>query len=319
MESQAQAAWLIAVLAGFLSFISPCVLPLIPGYLCMISGLSFDELQRRGSAHLLRILLSCLLFSIGFSVVFILVGFSAGAIGQWLRDRQTIINIVLGIAVIFFGLFLVGAVKLPFLYQDRRLRVGRRSLGIWGAPLLGFAFGFGWTPCIGPQLAMLIAIASKQPPAHAALLFAIFSATLSLCFIAAGILFASAIRAFSFLQRRARLIEIISGLLLILIGILLLTQQWDRAAASLMSATYALEQLTWRQGLVALSAIAFPVLWATLCARQAKRKARRLDLAIALGLVFWFVALIIYALLPYKTPPDSDPPLPADEPRHPPD
>jgi len=229
MDPHSQPAWLIAVLAGIFSFISPCVLPLIPGYLSMISGLSFEQLEERRTAHLLRILLSCLLFSVGFSVVFILVGLSVGAVGSWLTAHKTSLNIFFGVIVIIFGLFVVGLVRLPFLYQDRRLRFSRSSLGLWGAPLLGFAFGFGWTPCIGPWLVGLMSISAGLPPAQSALLFAIFSASLAVCFVAAGLLFASAVRTFSFLQRNYRVVEILSGSILILIGILLITQQWDSA------------------------------------------------------------------------------------------
>ncbi|UCC67526.1 MAG: cytochrome c biogenesis protein CcdA [Armatimonadota bacterium] len=231
MEQSQHADWVVAVIAGFLSFISPCVLPLIPGYISMISGLSVEQLQQRRRAHLLRILLSSVLFSAGLSLAFILVGLGVGAAGQWLHSQRTIINIVFGLVVIFFGLFVLGLVKLPALYRDRRLRLNPTSIGLWGAPLLGFAFAFGWTPCIGPWAASLLAVAAGQPPAQSALLFTIFGATFGVCFVAAGLLFASALRAFSFLQQNYRVIEIISGTILLLIGILLLTQQWDRAAA----------------------------------------------------------------------------------------
>jgi cytochrome c-type biogenesis protein len=229
MQPAQQPAWVVAVLAGVFSFISPCVLPLIPGYLSMISGLTMEELEERRAGHLLRIFFSCLLFSLGFSAVFILVGLSVGTIGQWLTANRVLLNVIFGVVVIAFGLFVVGVVRLPFLYQDRRLRVSRGSLGLWGAPVLGFAFGFGWTPCIGPWLVGLTSVASSLSPAKAGLLFAIFSATLALCFIAAGLLFASAVRAFAFLQRNYRTVEMISGGILLLIGILLITQRWDMA------------------------------------------------------------------------------------------
>jgi len=243
MEAQNQPDWLVAVLAGVFSFISPCVLPLIPGYLSMISGLSVEQLEERRASHLVRIFFSCILFSLGFSVVFIFVGLSVGTIGHWLEAHRTILNVVFGIVVILFGLFVVGAVRLPFLYRDRRLRMSRGSLGIWGAPLLGFAFGFGWTPCIGPWVVGLISVASGLPPVRAALLFAIFSATLGVCFTAAGLLFAYAVRAFAFLQRNYRAVEIVSGGILILIGVLLLTQQWDNAVNAMNRGVGYIEQL----------------------------------------------------------------------------
>jgi len=233
MQPDQQPAWVVAVLAGVFSSISPCVLPLIPGYRSMISGLSFEQLQERRAGHIARILASCLLFSVGFSIVFIFVGLSVGTIGQWLIANRRLLNIIFGLIVIAFGLFVVGVFRLPVLYQDRRLRLNRGSLGLWGAPLLGFAFGFGWTPCIGPWLVGLTSVASTLPPAKAGLLFAVFSASLAACFIAAGLLFASAVRAFAFLQRNYRAVEMVSGGILVLIGLLLLSQRWDLAVSYL--------------------------------------------------------------------------------------
>ncbi len=220
-----QPAWLVAILAGVFSFISPCVLPLIPGYLSMISGLSVEQLEERRARYLLRVLVSCLLFSLGLSLVFIPIGWSVGAVGEWLQRRQAILNVVLGVVVIVFGLFVLGVVRMPLLYQDRRIRL-RGSLGMWGAPLLGFAFGFGWSPCLGPWISTLIAVSTGLPPVRSAALFAIFSATLAVCFTTAGMLFAYAVRAFAFLQRNYRVIEILSGSILIVIGVLLVTQRW---------------------------------------------------------------------------------------------
>jgi cytochrome c-type biogenesis protein len=107
--------------------------------------------------------------------------------------------------------------------------MGGRSFGIWSAPVLGFAFGFGWTPCVGPYLAALIGVTLGQTPTRSALLFGLFSLTLAICFTAAGLLFARALRAFTFLQRNHRSIEIISGGILVLIGVLLVVQLWDNA------------------------------------------------------------------------------------------
>ncbi|MFB3881631.1 MAG: cytochrome c biogenesis CcdA family protein [Armatimonadota bacterium] len=232
MTGEQQPAWLVAILAGVFSFISPCVLPLIPGYLSMISGLSVEQLEQRRAGHLVRVLISCLLFSVGFSIVFILVGLSVGTAGQWLQAKRAILNVVFGAIVILFGLFVVGVVRLPFLYADRRIRL-RGSLGMWGAPLLGFAFGFGWTPCIGPFLVLLVSIGTSLPPLQSAALFALFSLTLALCFTLAGLLFAYAVRAFAFIQRNYRVVEVISGGILILIGLLLVSQQWDLAVRTL--------------------------------------------------------------------------------------
>ena len=216
MEPQTQAAWVVAVFAGVLSFLSPCVLPLIPGYLSMISGLSAEQLEERQGRHLLRVLVSCVLFALGFAVVFVALGASAG--------------------LIFFGLFVMNVVKAPVLYRDRRFRTKGRNAGLWAAPLLGLTFGFGWTPCVGPWLGTLYTIAANQTPVQAAGLFAVYSISLGFCFVAAGMLFAYALRLFTVVQRHYRVVEITSGALLILIGLLLMTQQWPRVTALLMRA-----------------------------------------------------------------------------------
>jgi cytochrome c-type biogenesis protein len=234
MEPAAHASWIVAVVAGLLSFISPCILPLIPAYLSMISGLSMEQLEER-RGHLARVFLSCVLFIAGFSLVFILVfGGFAAVLGHWLRERVVIFNVVLGLVVIVFGLFVLNVVKLPFLYQDRRFRLQRGAVGLWAAPLLGIVFGLGWTPCIGPWLAALLTIAANLPTHQGLALFGIYSLSLGVCFLAAGMLFAYALKTFSFLQRHYRVIEVISGALLILIGLLLITQRWERASAWLM-------------------------------------------------------------------------------------
>jgi len=234
MSSQPQAAWVVAVLAGVFSFLSPCVAPLIPGYLSMISGLSFEQLRERRGAYLWRVFASCALFSVGFALVFVLAGASAGVVGTWLIARMRIVNLVMGLIVILFGLSLLSLVRVPLLQRDKRFRVSG-VVGLAGAPLLGIAFGFGWSPCIGFWLATLYLIAANQKPLQAAGLFAIFSASLAFCFTAAGMIFAYSLRAFSRLQRLHRVMEVISGVLLIVIGALLATQQWNRASGLLVS------------------------------------------------------------------------------------
>jgi cytochrome c-type biogenesis protein len=235
MDPKSQADWVVAVLAGLLSFISPCVLPLIPGYLSMISGLSVEQLE--GESHgrqRLRVLVSCLLFSLGLCAVFIPLGLAAGAVGHWLGPHRRILNIVLGVLVIVFGLFLMNIVRLPFLYQDRRFLLGRTRTGLWAAPLLGIAFGLGWTPCFGPWVANLTNRASELPSFDAGVLFGIYGASLGFCFIATGLLFHSALRALTFFQRHYRAVELTSGVLLVAMGALMVTDRWEWATGHLM-------------------------------------------------------------------------------------
>jgi cytochrome c-type biogenesis protein len=194
----------------------------------MISGLSVEQLEgEQHGRHLLRVFFSCLLFSIGLCAVFIPLGLAAGAIGKWLGPHLRLLNIVLGIMVIVFGLFLMNIIRLPFLYQDRRFLLGRTRTGLWAAPLLGIAFGLGWTPCFGPWVGQLTNLASKLPPADAGALFAIYGASLGVCFIATGLLFHSALRTLSFFQRHYRAVELTSGGLLIVMGALMVSGQWD--------------------------------------------------------------------------------------------
>ena len=164
---------LAAFVAGLLSFISPCVLPLIPGYLSFISGLSLDEM--RGGAMMAgggaavavaapphvrrRILLSSLAFILGFSIVFVAIGASASAIGQVVAGRLPILGRLAGIVIIFFGLHTMGVLRIEWLYTEKRVQTTRRPAGLVGAVLVGIAFAFGWTPCIGPILSGILLLA----------------------------------------------------------------------------------------------------------------------------------------------------------------
>ncbi len=234
MEPHVHAAWVIAVIAGVLSFVSPCVLPLIPGYLSMVSGLSADQLEQRTGKHLARVFVSCVLFAVGLCIVFIPMGFALGEVGRWLGPHLRYLNIVLGFVVAGFGLFMMNVIKLPFLYQDRRVRVSARLGGLWAAPLLGMAFGAGWSPCLGPWIGALSMVASNQPPLQAALLFAIYGASLGACLVAVGMLFAWAMKAISFFQRQYRVVELVSGSLLVTIGLLMITGEWARVSGYLL-------------------------------------------------------------------------------------
>src|SRR4051795_2106540 len=154
--------------AGLLSFISPCVLPLIPGYLSYISGLSLDEMRGASGAAVAppevrnRIILSSLAFILGFSIVFVALGASASAIGQFLMSRLTILGRIAGAIIVLFGLHTMGLLRIDWLYQEKRVQTNRRPAGFFGATLVGIAFAFGWTPCIGPILAGILAIAAAQ-------------------------------------------------------------------------------------------------------------------------------------------------------------
>ena len=216
----------VAFIAGVLSFLSPCILPLIPGYISFLSGLSLEEL--RGGAERSKVIrkagLTSIFFVIGFSVVFVSLGASASLIGKFLASHLKILTKVGGIIIIILGLYLLGVLKVGWLNVERRLKVKRRSGGLFGAFLIGLAFAFGWTPCIGPILAGILALAATQKTViKGMLLLAVYSAGLGIPFIITGFsvgLFAQ------FFQRYKRLMrwgEIAAGLLLIVIGVLIFT------------------------------------------------------------------------------------------------
>jgi len=172
---QENVSLLAAFGAGLLSFISPCVLPLIPGYLSYISGLSLDEM--RGTAIVTgggtvavarpvgarrQVVVSSLAFIVGFSLVFIALGAAASALGQFLAQRQALFNRIAGAVIIIFGLHTMGVLRIEWLYQEKRVHTSRKPAGFLGAAVVGIAFAFGWTPCIGPILAGILALAGSQ-------------------------------------------------------------------------------------------------------------------------------------------------------------
>lgn len=212
----------VALIAGLISFFSPCVIPLLPGYLSYATGLSGADLAdaRKG-----RMLLGAVLFVLGFSVVFVLLGSLTGAAGGWLFTHIRQLNMVLGILTIALGLAFVGA--FPFLQRDWRMhRVP--AVGLAAAPLLGFLFGVGWTPCIGPTLAAInILSVNEATVARGALLSGVFALGLGLPFIIAALAYRRALSAFSIVRRHQQWVMRIGGLMLIAVGLLLVTGWWD--------------------------------------------------------------------------------------------
>lgn len=213
----------IAFLAGIVSFLSPCVLPLVPGYISMLSGATIEELKGEANGQLMaRVLRNSLAFVVGFSVVFVILGASATWVGKFLLTRRTVFNILSGIIIIVFGLHLTGLVKIPLLYREARLDTGapRRSLG--GAFLLGFAFAFGWTPCIGPILAAILALAAQRETVlQGMFLLAIYSAGLAIPFLLTSLGLSTFLKFYGGFRKHLHAVEVASGVLLIVLGILM--------------------------------------------------------------------------------------------------
>lgn len=214
----------VAFIAGIFSFLSPCVLPLVPGYISFLSGLSLEEL--RGGAERKTILkkagLTSMFFVLGFSVVFVLLGASASFVGRLLAAHMQILTKVSGVIIIILALHLLGILKIGWLNIEKKLDVSRFSPGFFGAFLIGIAFAFGWTPCIGPILAGILTLAATEKTVIKGMfLLAVYSAGLGIPFIITGFGVGIFTRFFQRYKRFIRWGEIIAGLLLLAIGILI--------------------------------------------------------------------------------------------------
>jgi cytochrome c-type biogenesis protein len=211
------------MVGGLISFLSPCVLPLVPPYLSFLAGTTFDRLNAGDGAVRRRAVLAALLFVAGFSTVFVLLGATASALGQVIRQYLDILSTVAGLAIIVMGLHFLGVFRIGLLYREARFNVDK-PVGLWGAYVMGLAFAFGWTPCIGPVLAAILAVAgSEASVSHGAILLAAYSLGLGIPFLLA----AFAMKPFAALLKRMRtrfgVIEKAMGVLLVLTGIAFLT------------------------------------------------------------------------------------------------
>lgn len=211
-----------AFFAGLISFLSPCVLPLVPGYLSLISGAGLEELKAP-EAHLMRrVMVNSIAFILGFAVVFIALGAAATEVGQVLGMYKHTLARVAGVVIILFGLHLTGIFKIKALYTDARLHSVKGSSTPVGAFVIGFAFAFGWTPCLGPILSAILAIAAEQNTlAKGVLLLAVYSLGLAMPFLLTALLMERFLKFYSRFRSKMHALEIASGALLIALGILL--------------------------------------------------------------------------------------------------
>jgi len=212
----------VALLAGLVSFFSPCVIPLLPGYLSYATGLSGADLAdaKRG-----RMLAGSLLFVLGFTSVFVALGALSGAFGSALITHRREITVVMGVLVILLGLAFIGLV--PWLQRDVRVH-SVPAVGLAAAPMLGFLFGLGWTPCIGPTLGAILTLSINEATvARGALLSGVYALGLGLPFVLAGLAYRRALGAFGFVRRHQAWVTRLGGVMLVLVGVLLVTGWWD--------------------------------------------------------------------------------------------
>ena len=229
---------LVAFVAGIVSFLSPCVLPLFPSYLSFVTGLTFDELSTPAPDARARVrrlaMIHAALFILGFMLVFVALGASATAVGQFMRSNQDWIRRVAGVVIVIFGLHIVGVFRIAFLHRERRIHLQEKPAGMLGSVVVGFAFGAGWTPCIGPILGAILTMAGTSAQlSTGVLLLVAYGLGLGVPFFAAAVGFSAFLTAFRWIRRWLRPIEVVSGLVLIAVGILIFTNTFAILAAAL--------------------------------------------------------------------------------------
>jgi cytochrome c-type biogenesis protein len=213
---------LAAFLAGLVSFLSPCVLPLVPGYVSLISGVGVEQLKTHESQLLRKVMLISIAFILGFSVVFIALGAVATEVSQMLARYRSTLAQIAGVVIILFGLHLTGVFKIKALYTDARLHSVKGGSTAWGAFVIGFAFAFGWTPCVGPVLTVILTFAAGQDSiTKGVALLAIYSMGLAVPFLLTALGVERFLKFYSRFRAHMHAIEVASGALLIALGVLL--------------------------------------------------------------------------------------------------
>ncbi len=216
-----------AFVAGLLSFLSPCVLPLVPGYVSLISGVGVEELKQQDARTLRTVMAHSLMFILGFSIVFVALGAAATTLGQVLAQYKRYLTYLAGVIIIIFGLHLTGIFRIAALYADKRMHSVKGGSTPWGAFAVGFAFAFGWTPCIGPILTVILTFAaSEEKVQKGVLLLAIYSAGLAVPFLLTSLGVNRFLIFYGRFRRHLHTVEVASGVLLIAIGALILTRHF---------------------------------------------------------------------------------------------
>ena len=211
-----------AFFAGLVSFLSPCVLPLVPGYVSLISGVGVQELQSHGSQSLRKVMLNSIGFILGFSVVFVTLGAVSTEVGQLLAQYKSTLARVAGVVIVLFGFHLTGLFRINALYADKRLHNVKGGSTLWGAFLIGFAFAFGWTPCVGPILAVILGFAAAQNSVVSGIvLLGVYSMGLAVPFLLTALGIERFLKFYSRFRSHLHVVEVASGAFLIVLGVLL--------------------------------------------------------------------------------------------------
>ena len=211
-----------AFLAGLVSFLSPCVLPLVPGYVSLISGVGVEELKVQETSIFRKLMLNSIAFIIGFSIVFITLGAISTEVGQLAARYKSTLAEVAGVVIILFGLHLTGILRINALYADKRLHNVKGGSTPWGAFAVGFAFAFGWTPCVGPILAVILGFAAAQNSvSKGILLLTVYSLGLAVPFLLTALGIERFLKFYGGFRRHMHALEVVSGGLLIALGLLL--------------------------------------------------------------------------------------------------
>ncbi len=221
IDASMGASLLIAFLAGVLSFLSPCVLPIVPPYLAFMAGSTIDEVSAGRDRKVIGM---ALFFVMGLSTVFLFLGFAASAFGQVFLRYQAEMGMVAGAVIIIFGLHFIGLFRIPFLYREARFDAGDQSGSMFGAYILGLAFAFGWTPCIGPVLGGILSLAAQEGSIQrGVVMMGFYAIGLGVPFLLAAIFMRHFMGAMVKMRKHMGLVEKIMGVLLLIVGVMLLT------------------------------------------------------------------------------------------------
>ncbi len=226
IDASLMPAMLIALVAGVLSFLSPCVLPIVPPYLAYMSGISMGQMMDRAvsSTARWRVVLAAVFFVLGLSTVFVFLGFTASFFGRFFLSNQTLFAQISGGIIVVFGLHFLGILRIPLLDREARLDAGDQGGRAFGAYVLGLAFAFGWTPCIGPQLGAILSLAASEGSMlKGSVLLGVYALGLGLPFIAVAVFWERAMGVMTRLKRHMRLIERAMGGLLVTVGVMMVT------------------------------------------------------------------------------------------------